>query len=326
MAPDYLPWGIYARAAAEVSRALTRGAPRAEGYTLLGDIYARQGLHGEALERYREAKREAPDNARAQAGEAWALLATGRGREAQSIAEALLVGGPPTVEALMLAAAARADSGDPAAALAALDQARKLAPMRADVHLKMGDVARSLGDNEGAIAAYRHAIELDADFAVVRYRLACLLRERGQLREAETELEAALDAVPTYAEATLELAALQRSAGRAVEALDLLIALLERDPYHFDALLALGETLLATGRKRDAVRAFRRVLRFDPDHVGALYHDGMLLNEQKRFREAIERWRRVIDLEPAGEFARRARRAARTASDLQAIFASAGGG
>jgi cytochrome c-type biogenesis protein CcmH/NrfG len=102
----------------------------------------------------------------------------------------------------------------------------------------------------------------------------------------------------------------------------LLIALLERDPYHFDALLALGETLLAMARKGDAVTAFRRVLRFDPDHTGALYYDGVLLNEQKRFREAIERWRRVIELEPAGEFARRARRDARTAADLHAIFAT----
>jgi tetratricopeptide (TPR) repeat protein len=322
MAADYLGMGLYERAAAEVSRALARGAPRPEGYTLLGDIYARQGLHGEALERYREAERAAPDSARARTGEAWALLAMARGREALPIAEALVRVVPVTVEALMLAAAARADTGDPAGALAALDEARKLAPMRADVHQKMGDIARSLGDNEGAIAAYRHALALDGDFAVVRYHLARLLRERGQWKEAEDELDKALDAVPTYAEATLELAAIRRMGGKGGEALDLLIALLERDPYHFDALLALGESLLALARKGDALTAFHRVLRFDPNHAGALYYDGVLLNEQKRFREAIERWRRVIDLEPAGEFARRARRDARTAADLHAIFAA----
>jgi tetratricopeptide (TPR) repeat protein len=316
--------GLYDRAAAEVSRALARGAPRGDGFTLLGDIYARQGLHGEALERYREAKRESPTALRPQIGEAWALLAMERGRDARPIAEQLLTEGPPAIEVLMLVAAARADTGDPAAALAALDQARKLSPARADVHQKMGDIARSLGDNEGAIAAYRHALELDADFAVVRFQLARLLREKGLLREAESELLAALDAVPTYAEATLELAAIRRTAGHAEEALDLLIALLERDPYHFDAILALGETLLALGRQRDAVTAFRRILSFDPAHVGALYFDGLLLNEQKRFRDAIERWRRVIELDPAGEYARRARREARTAADLQAIFSLKG--
>ena len=42
----------------------------------------------------------------------------------------------------------------------------------------------------------------------------------------------------------------------------------------------------------------------------------------KRFRDAIDRWRRVIDLAPSGEFARRARREARTAMDLDTIFSA----
>jgi tetratricopeptide (TPR) repeat protein len=322
MAADYLAMGLYERAAAEASRALVRGAPRAEGFTLLGDIYARQGLHGEALERYREAKREAGTSVRPAIGEATSLLAMERGAEARPIAEALLAASPPDIEVLMLVAAARADTGDPAAALDALEQARRLAPLRADVHQRTGDIAASLGDFDGAIAAYRHALELDQDFAVVRYQLARLLRAKGMLREAESELEGALDAVPTYAEATLELSSMRRAAGRADEALDLLITLLERDPYHFDALLALAETLLAIGRKRDAATAIRRILRFDPQHVGALYYDGILLTDQKRFRDAIDRWRQVIELDPSSEFARRARREARTAMDLDTIFAA----
>jgi tetratricopeptide (TPR) repeat protein len=322
MATEYLAMGMYERAAAEVSRALARGANRVDGYCLLGDIYTRQGAHGEALERYREAKQEATSSLRPAIGEATALLAMGRGGEARPIAEALLAAGPPQIEVLMLVAAARGDTGDPAAALQALEQARRLAPLRADVHQRTGDISASLGDFDGAIAAYRHALELDGDFAVVRYQLARLLRAKGHLREAEQELEAALDAVPTYAEATLELSSMRRAAGRADEALDLLIALLERDPYHFDALLALAEALLAIGRKRDALTAIRRILRFDPDHVGALYYDGVLLTDQKRFRDAIDRWRRVIDLAPSGDFARRARREARTAMDLDTIFSA----
>jgi cytochrome c-type biogenesis protein CcmH/NrfG len=80
------------------------------------------------------------------------------------------------------------------------------------------------------------------------------------------------------------------------------------------------------GQRADAATAFGRILRFDASHVGALYYEGVLLNEQKRFREAIERWRRVIEVDPAGEFARRARRDARTAADLQAIFTMKDGG
>jgi tetratricopeptide (TPR) repeat protein len=310
MAADFLSKGFFDRAQVEARRALAHGADRIAGNALLGETFARQGLHGEALERYREARREAPDDPTAMRGEARSLLKLGQAAEAL-----------PIVETLVLAAGVRAAAGDPAAALATLDTARRVAPMRADVHQQMGDIARRLGDLEGAILAYRHALSLDPQFAGVRYELARLLVEKRQLAEAEQELMAALDAVPTYAEATLELAKLRRMSGRADASLPLLIDLLQRDPYHFDALIVLGETLLVLGRKADAVTAFTRVLRFDPNHVGALYHDGVLLAERRRYREAIERWERVLTLVPAGDYARRARREIRSATDLQRIFA-----
>src|SRR5256885_11945837 len=323
LAADFLSKGMHDRAAAEIRRAMARGADRAEGQALLGTVFAKQGLHGEALERYREARREANGGASprlALLGEAWSLVRLGRAGEARPVAEELLAREPDDIEILMLAATARGDAGDPAAALSALETARRVAPMRADVQQKIGDIARSLGDLEGAVAADRHALALDQDFAVVRYQLARLLAAKGAVKDAEQELVSALDAVPTYAEATLELAALRRQVGRGGDGLPLLIDLLQRDPYHFDALIALGETLLSLSRKRDAVTAFSRVLRFDPSHVGALYHEGALLVEQKRYREAIGRWERVIQHAPASEYAKRAKREMRTAADLARIF------
>ena len=84
----------------------------------------------------------------------------------------------------------------------------------------------------------------------------------------------------------------------------------------------LGESLFHCGRREDARQAFARVLRFDPDHVGALYFDGVLLAEARYFDAALDRWSNVIALEPAGDFARRARRDTRTALDLQRIFSA----
>jgi len=320
MAVDFLSKGFFDRAHAEVKRALARGGQAGRGASLLGDVFAKQGLWGEALERYQEARREAPEHVSAMRGESTALLRLGRAIEARLVAESVLQRAPNDIETLMLAAAARGEAGDPAAALAALDTARRVAPMRADVHKHIGDIARKLGDTEGAIAAYRNALSLDAQYAVVRFQLAAVLMERKAFRDAEQELVAALDAVPTYGEATLTLARLRRELGRANDALPLLVELLQRDPYHFDALIALGETLLDIGRKQDAVTAFARVLRFDPNHVGALYHEGASFAEQHRYREATDRWNRVIEIEPSGEFGKRARREIRTAGDLQRIF------
>ncbi len=326
MAADYLSSGLYDRAMAEASRAISRGADAAEGNALLGDILCRQGAYGDALEKYRAALAANPHHLRAQRGEAQTLLLLGRGPEARTIAEQVLAAAPDDVDALMLAATCRFEAGDPAAALDALQIARALAPGRADVLRWTGNITRSLGDVDGAIRAYRDALAIDADFAAVRFDLARLLMQRELWHEAEEELVAALDAVPTYAEATLELATLRRLTGRQREAIVLLVDLLYRDSYNFDGHISLGETLIELGRPVDAATAFRRVLAFDPDHAGATFYDGVILAGRKRYRDAIARWHRVVEVEPAGEYARRARREMRTAEDLLTVFGNRLGG
>src|SRR5205814_1120039 len=56
LARDYVSKGMMDLAVAEAMRAVQRGADRGQAATMIGDIYARRGLHGEALERYREAR------------------------------------------------------------------------------------------------------------------------------------------------------------------------------------------------------------------------------------------------------------------------------
>ena len=116
------------------------------------------------------------------------------------------------------------------------------------------------------------------------------------------------------------MASLKRVTGRPREAVGLLVDLLQADPYNFEALIALGETLLTMGRTDDARTAFTRVRRFDPTHAGAIFYEGVLAAGEKRYRDAVASWQRVIDLEPAGEFAKRARREMRTAQDLLLVF------
>jgi len=321
MATDFLSKGLYDRASAEINRAIGRGNDRGEGLALLGDVYAKQGLFGEALERYLEALRARPQLRAALIGQIRSLLQLGRASEARPSAERLLAEEPRDCDVILLTATACAESGDPAQALSLLDSARRVAPMRADVRSKIGDIARTLGDEDGAIAAYRDALQLDPDLAVVRYQLAQLLQGKGQNREAEAELAAAIDTVPTYADAILELATLRRRLGYPDDAVSLLVELLQRDPFHLDALIALGEALVAVGRDADAAQAFARVLRFDPLHVGALFHVGTLLADRHRYRDAVACWERVVDLAPATDFGRRARREIRTATELGRIFA-----
>lgn len=311
LAEDFLSKGLVDRAMAEVRRAMQRGADAARGDVLLGEAFGRQGAWGDALERFEAARRAQPDHPEALRGETQALLMLGRGSDAAVPAARLLEVLPQDVDALLLVATARFESGDPEAALEVLDRARRADPGRAEVLRGIGNVLKAMGNVDAAISSYRHALAIDGDFAAVRYDLAQLLITRGDFSEAERELLLALDAVPTYADATLALAGLHRRLEAPDKALRLLIEFLERDSYSFDGLVALGELLLDLDRPDDAAFAFQRVLRFDPEHVGAVFHQGLLLARQERYREAVACFRRVAELEPQGEFARRAFREAR---------------
>src|SRR5436309_3468471 len=158
LARDYVSKGLMDGAAAEATRAVQRGADRAEAAVLLGDIFARRGLHGEALERYREARGLAPDRPDARLGEVKALFALGHTTEPAALAEELLPLAPDDVEALVAAARGVSATGDAAGALTALRQAQTRAPDRADLHKLQGDVALKVGDKGGALAAYRGAL------------------------------------------------------------------------------------------------------------------------------------------------------------------------
>jgi len=104
-----------------------------------------------------------------------------------------------------------------------------------------------------------------------------------------------------------------------------LVRILEADPYELEALTALGRALLEDGRTTQAMEAFERVLRFDRDHAGALYHRGAVLARQRQFDQAVQAWERVVQLDPAGPYASQARTRARSARDLQHIFATSAG-
>ena len=269
MAEDFLSKGFLDRAQSEALRVMRRGADPARGATLLGDVFARQRLWGEALERYQEARRTAPDSLPAMTGEATALLRLGRGAQSREVAEAVLARVPDSVDTLMLVAEAREASDDARAALVALNRARQLAPGRADVHARFGHASAKLEDTTGAIAAYRKALEIDPRFLDAHLALAHLYMETLAFGDAERELSAALEVDRTHADATVMLSMLRRLSGRAREALQLLVAFIERDLYCFPALMALGETLLALEKPSDALVAFNRVLRLDPGHLGA---------------------------------------------------------
>ena len=324
LARDYVSKGLLEAAAAEAGRAAQRGADKGDAALLLGDIFTLRGLHGEALERYREARARNPKRPEALLGEVKALLALGgsRAQEVRALAEELLQLRPDDVEALVAVTKGRAAAGDAAGALTALEQAQRRAPARADLHKLQGDIALQVGDKRGALAAYGAALDLDPGYVQVWLDLGRLHEDREAWRDAQHAYERALEALPTFNEAALALADLLRRTGRPRLAVARLVELLEQDPYDLEALLLLGRALLEDKRDEQALQAFRRALQFDPDHVEALFQMGVALARLHRYGEAVQAWEKVTRVDPGGPFAHASRAHARTALDLQHIFAS----
>ena len=277
LARDLITKGLYDRAQGEIARVLARGGDKVLGLVLAGDGFAAQGLHGEALERYRRALEMEDSNPYARQGIARSLLALGRAEEARPHAEALVHAGITDVNLLLLAAEARVASLDKAGAREILITLQKSEARNANVLKRVGDQYAALGDSHEAIAAYRASLGIDERQTEARISLGRLLAKAGDDTAAIRELEAVLVTAPNHDAAVVELVGPYRRTGRSRSALPRIVALIRRDVYHFAALIALGEILIDLARESDALRAFERVLRFDPNHSEALRYRRLLL-------------------------------------------------
>lgn len=277
LARDLITKGLYDRAQAEIARVLARGGDKVLGLVLAGDGFAAQGLHGEALERYRRALDMEETNTYARQGTARSLLALGRAEQARPYAEALVEAGSTDVNLLLLAAEARVASLDKGGAREILLALQKGEGRNANVLKRVGDLYAALGDSNEAITAYRASLGIDERQAETRISLGRLLARAGDDTGAIRELETVLVAAPNHDAAVVELVGPYRRTGRSRSALPRIVALIRRDVYHFAALIALGEILIDLARERDAMTAFARVLRFDPNHSEALRYHRLLL-------------------------------------------------
>lgn len=322
LARECINKGLLERAAAELDRAIGRGAPRAAASVLAGHIFAKRGLHGEALERYREARLELGTDDDALLGEIKALLALDRSNEAGNLAEEIVARRQDNVEILVAAARTRLANGNPVGALDLVKEAQVRAPGRPDLLQLQARVAVRLGEISTAIEAYQGALQLDSSLAQVWCELGALEERRENWTGARASYEQALDLLPTFVEAGLSLADLLRRTDSPAAALEVLVNLLINDPFDLDALQLLGRTLIDDGRPERALESFGRILKFDPDHTGALYYAGVALTRMRRYHQAVQLWERVVQSDPSSSFAQLARNESRSARDLQHILVS----
>src|ERR1700730_6361353 len=252
LARDLITKGLYDRAQAEIARVLARGGDKVLGLVLAGDGFAAQGLHGEALERYRRALEMEETNSLARQCTARSLLALGRAELARPYAEALVEAGSTDVNLLLLAAEARVASLDNLGAREILVTLRTSESRNANVLKRVGDLYGALGEASEAIAGYRASLAIDERQTETRVALGRLLARSGDDTGAIRELETVLVTAPNHEAAVVELVGPYRRTGRSRSALPRIVALVRRDVYHFAALIGLGAILIDLEREADA--------------------------------------------------------------------------
>jgi tetratricopeptide (TPR) repeat protein len=326
LAEDYLSKGLLDRALAEIRRVAVAGADPVHAALLTAQIFLRQGLDGEALERFDaayarlEGQPWSADHARALAGRARALLRLHRVPDARDAADEVRAHEPDHLETLQVLGEVLVLEGEADEAVRVFSRACELSPRDPGLLRHLGRAAVAAGKEGDSERALRRAVAIDPDFVAAHVDLGRILLAAGRVDEAVAECQAALDVLPTYSDASFLLATAQRRAGRFGDAVAALVDLLAGDPYHFEALVLLGRVLADDGRASDARRAFTRVLRFDRDRADAHFHLGGMAAAERRFREAIEHWRTVVELDPSGPFAEPARQNVAMALDMARVF------
>jgi tetratricopeptide (TPR) repeat protein len=277
------------------------------------DGFAANGVHGEARDRYAQARQLVEPQAatpdaehyalwrRAAVGEARSRCLLRDGAAALPLLKTLGSHDPRDAEVLALFARSLASSeaNQADAVRKTILRILRLEPPSAALMHFVGDTAMQIADDGLALSCYRRALSLDPTRPSPRVAIARLLRGRGDLLAARLELVAALSVAPAWRDALLELAHVHRDADRPHDALALLTRHLATDSADLEALVLLAETLMRLGREGDARIAVTRVLRRAPDDLHALWLEGVLLARQSRLRDALERWRRVAGGEGA---------------------------
>ena len=270
--------GQLERASQEAQRAGLLGANRTDLLLVQGEIFLRRGFAGEAVERFYEVLRNAPETdlqpgepvRLALLGSARSNLLLGRISEARLSAEKLAHHWPYDAEPLSVLGQVLSAAGYHDQAVEVFERASAISPEDASILTDLGRARLGAMDLAGGEKSLRGAIALDPFAVAARATLGRLLADSGRTDEAVVELQEALDLLPGYGEAAMSLAELEWRRGHPTAAMHTLVDLLTVDPYHFEALAHLGTWLIEAGAPRDAATAFRRVLSFAPEHEVAL--------------------------------------------------------
>ena len=238
-----------------------------------------------------------------QLAEAMAHHQAGRLPQAETLYRQVLQAAPEHVEALYLLAILAQQVGQCAVAVDLLDQAIRIQPGTAELHLRRGDALRMLGEHQAAIASFDRALSLAPNSLAPNQPGACnnrglALQSLGQFQDALAAFDRALELQPDFPEAYVNRSLALHALGQYEQAVASCDQALRLRPDLAPAHTYRGNALHALRRYAEAVASFDAAARLQPDSAETHNNCGLALHQLRRFRPAVACFDRALKLQP----------------------------
>ncbi len=246
-----------------------------DGYLVVGDFYRRLGDTDAAIKEYRQGQAQDPKRKTVYLKRVVeALMARGRGSEAEEINRQLLKDNPQDSFAKEIEGSLLLDRGDLATAMVDLQAAVTADPHNPVNHYRLGLAHKARAVADRAVAA-------------------------GEVEQARQEFESALAIRPDFIQARLELARLEIAKGDYEAALKTAQQALAVDRSNLPAQIIESAALLAQKKTDEARQLLENLRSKTPDSPDVVFQLGRLNLVEQKYKEADQDFRRTYDLNPA---------------------------
>ncbi|WP_136524498.1 tetratricopeptide repeat protein [Geomonas ferrireducens] len=144
---------------------------------------------------------------------------------------------------------------------------------------------KAQGALDEALHALKRAVAAAPDYLAARHNLGELYHETGALERAEETFRAILASDPGYLPSWNALGITLQIQGRLEEAVQCYRTALSRNPDYLHALNNLGSASRALGHLDEAIVCYRRVLELDPSYADARWNLSLVELQLGRYRE-----------------------------------------
>ena len=279
-------------------QALALNPKVAQNRLRLADLLDRLGRNDESLEQYELAAQSEPEVAAVQYAYGLALARQNAFKQAESVfRRCLSLDG--TADASFQRARCLQELNLHDEAIDQYKDTLTRQPNRAEAHVNLSAIFRSLGNLDKAVEQCESALDLQPNSVSALNNLGLALCDLGQHATAATFLKKALQAEPDNPVTVHNLGVTLHACGALADSEQYLSQALELRPDWPEAIRSLGNLYRETGRLAEAAALYHTAVERHPDDFRILGNLGLVQLNLNQPHDAIATYQKAIALAPA---------------------------